>query len=390
MNFKEHPMYDWLREIRRDFHMHPELGNQEFRTTARIKEILSDLGVEILDYPGLKTGAVGLVSCLPGEKTIALRADIDALPIKELNDVPYKSANEGVMHSCGHDCHAAIMLGVAKKIVDSGMTHRLEGKIKFIFQPAEEIIDGARQMIEVGVLENPVVDRIVGGHMNTDLPTGRVGFYKRSSHASADAFHMTIQGEGVHGAYPHKGSDPIVAGAHLVTSTQTIISRNLDPTGSAVVTIGRFQAGTAPNIIPDMAELSGTVRTFENEVREMIIRRMNEIVRSIETGFQVKIDFQYDDGVPMVINDKTVTSEVFKSAVDILGEENVNYLEPQMGGEDFGLYARLVPGTFMRIGCGNPDKGIDQKGHSPRFDVDEAALPMAVDIFTEAVRSYLS
>jgi amidohydrolase len=225
--------------------------------------------------------------------------------------------------------------------------------------------------------------------MNTDLPTGRVGFYKRSSHASADAFRMTVHGEGVHGAYPHKGSDPIVAGAHLVTSMQTIVSRNLDPTGSAVVTIGQFQAGTAPNVIPDRAELSGTVRTFEDEVRDMIIRRMKEIVSSIETGFQVKIDFQYEDGVPLVINDQTATSEVYQTAVGILGEENVDYLEPQMGGEDFGLYARIVPGTFMRIGCGNPDKGIDQKGHSPYFDVDEAALPVAVDIFTEAVRSYL-
>jgi len=390
MNFEEHPMYDWLSEVRRDFHKHPELGHQEFRTTAGIRDILIDLGVEILDFPDLKTGVVGLISCRPGEKTIALRADIDALPMTELSDIPYKSVNEGVMHSCGHDCHAAIMLGVAKKIMESGMTGQLEGKVKFLFQPAEEKIDGAGRMIEAGVLKNPTVNRIIGGHMNTDLRTGRVGFFKSVSHASADTFYMTIQGEGVHGAYPHKGIDPIVAGAHLVTSMQSIVSRSLDPTGSAVVTVGQFQAGTAPNIIPDQAILSGTVRTFDNEVRDSIIRRMEEIVESIETGFRVKIDFQYNDGVPPVINHETVTSAVFESAVNILGEENVQYLEPQMGGEDFGLYTRIVPGTFMRIGCGNPDKGFIQKGHSPRFDVDEAALPVAVEIFTEAVRSYLS
>ena len=286
-NYEEHPMYDWLSEVRRDFHKHPELGHHEFRTTERIKEILSDIGVEIQEFPDLKTGAVGLISCRPGERTIALRADIDALPMAELNDVPYKSVNEGVMHSCGHDCHATIMLGVAKKIMESDLTKQLRGKIKFLFQPAEETINGAELMIDVGALKNPDVDRIIGGHMNTDLQTGQVGFYKKVSHASADSFYMTIQGKGVHGAFPHKGSDPIIAGAHFVTAMQSIVSRNLDPTESAVVTVGQFQAGTAPNIIPDQAVLSGPVRTFDDEIRDMIIHRMGEIVESIEKGFQV-------------------------------------------------------------------------------------------------------
>ncbi len=389
MNYEEHPMYDWLSETRRDFHKHPELGHQEFRTTKRIKEILSDIGVEIQEFPDLKTGAVGLISCQPGEKTLALRADIDALPMAELNDVPYKSVNEGVMHSCGHDCHATIMLGVAKKIMESDLTKQLRGKIKFLFQPAEETINGAELMIDVGVLKNPDVDRIIGGHMNTDLQTGQVGFYKRVSHASADSFYVTIQGKGVHGAFPHQGLDPIVAGAHFVTAVQSIVSRNLDPTESAVVTVGQFQAGTAPNIIPDQAMLSGTVRTFDNEIRDIIIHRLGEIVESIEKGFQVKIDFQYKDGVPLTINHESVTSEVFDSAVKILGKENVEYYEPQMGGEDYGLFTKIVPGTFLRLGCGNSDKGIIHKGHSPHFDVDEAALPIGVEIFTEAVKSYL-
>ena len=390
MNYKEHPMVDWLSETRRDFHKHPELGHQEFRTTERIKEILSDLGVEIQEFPDLKTGAVGLISCQPGEKTIALRADIDALPMAELNDVPYKSVNEGVMHSCGHDCHATIMLGVAKKIMESDLTKQLRGKIKFLFQPAEETINGAELMIKVGALKNPDVDRIIGGHMNTDLQAGELGFFKKVSNASADSFDMTIQGQGVHGAFPHKGSDPIIAGAHFVAAVQSIVSRNLDPTASAVVTVGQFQAGTAPNIIPDQAVLTGTVRTFDNEVRDMIIHRMGEIVESIEKGFQVEIDFQYKDGVPLTITHESVTSAVFDSAVKILGEENVQYYEPQMGGEDYGLFTQIVPGTFLRIGCGNTAKGIIHKGHSPHYDVDEAALPIGVELFTEAVRSYLS
>ncbi len=389
MNYEKHPMYEWLCEVRRDFHKHPELGHQEFRTTERIKEILTDLGIEIHDFTDLKTGAVGLISCQPGEKTIALRADIDALPMAELNDVPYKSVNEGVMHSCGHDCHTTIMLGVAKKIMESDLRKQLKGKIKFLFQPAEETINGAELMIDVGVLKNPDVDRIIGGHMNTDLQTGQVGFYKRVSHASADSFYATIQGKGVHGAFPHKGSDPIVAGAHFVTTVQSIVSRNLDPTGSAVVTVGQFQAGTAPNIIPDNAILSGTVRTFDNEIRDMIIHRLGEVVESIEKGFQVEIDFQYKDGVPLTINHKSVTSEVFETTANLLGKENVQYCEPQMGGEDYGLFTQIVPGTFLRLGCGNPDKGIIHKGHSPHFDVEEAALPIGVEIFTEAVRSYL-
>jgi amidohydrolase len=389
MNHETHPMHDWLSKIRQDFHKHPELSNQEFRTTGKIKEILCQLGVKIQEFADLETGVVGLITCQPGEKTLALRADIDALPMTQLNDVPYKSVNEGVMHSCGHDCHTAIMLGVAKKIMESDLTEQLKGNIKFLFQPAEEKINGAKLMIDAGVLKNPDVDRIIGGHMSPDIRTGQIGFHKKVASASADSFHVTIQGKGAHGAYPHNGLDPIVAGAHFVTAVQSIISRNLDPLESAVITLGQFQAGTAPNIIPDTAMLSGTLRTFDTKIRDMILHRLREIAQGIEKGFQVKINLQCTDGVPPTICHGSVTSAVFDAAGKILGKENLKYYEPQMGAEDYGLFTQVVPGTFLRLGCGNPDKEIIQV-HSPHFDVDETALPIAVEVFTEAVRSYLS
>lgn len=389
MNFEQHPDNPWLSEIRRDFHKHPELGHQEFRTTDKIREILTGMGIQLQELPGQKTGAVGIIYGAENDKTIALRADIDALPMDELNDAPYKSLNPGVMHSCGHDCHTAIMLGVAKRMVETGLAKRLKGNVKFIFQPAEETINGAIMMIENGVLENPMVDRILGGHMNSHMPVGKVGFFTGISHASSDSFELVIRGKGAHGAYPHTGIDPIVAGAHFVSAAQSIVNRNLDPLDSGVVTVGQFVAGTAPNIIPNEARLSGTVRSLRPEVREILVRRLGEIVDSLKISHGVEIDYQYHDGVPACIHDKGVTQETFDTAVRVVGKENVDYFGPQMGGEDYGLFTQRIPGTFLSIGCGNPDKGIIHKGHSPYFDVDETSLVVGVEVFTEAVRSYL-
>lgn len=389
MDRSSHPLYDWLREVRRDFHMNPELGLKEFRTTAKIKEILNELGIKIQELTGVETGAVGVIEGQPGGKTLALRADIDALPMAELNNVPYKSTVDGIMHSCGHDGHAAVMLGVAKTVMESGMANRIKGSLKLIFQPAEEIPAGARLMIDGGVLDTPRVNRIMACHMNSDMPVGQVGFFKRVSHASADMFKMTLRGKGVHGAYPHAGIDPIVAGAGFINSVQTVVSRNIDPVNAAVVSIGEFQAGTAPNIIPDTARLSGTVRTFNNEDRDTIIRRLEMIAKSLEESHEVSVDFQYIDGVPVGLVNPEVTAHLHAAAQKVLGEENVQWLEPKMGGEDFALFSQLVPATFMRLGCRNEDKGIIYKGHSPYFDMDEASLTVGVDIFTEAIESYL-
>ena len=389
MHPEQHPLYDWLVETRRDFHRHPEVGHREFRTTAKIKEVLTGLGARLQELPGLATGAVGILEGLPGDKTLALRADIDALPMTELNDVPYKSAHEGVMHSCGHDCHATVMLGVAKHVVESGLLQTLRGRLKFIFQPAEETAGGAEGVIEAGALDNPRVDRILALHVNNDLSAGQVGLYRGVSHAHTDSFELVIQGKGVHGALPNEGIDPIVAGAHFVSALQSIVSRNVDPRDAAVISVGQFSAGTAPNIIPDQAVLTGTVRTFKADVREIIITRMREVAESLRASFGVGVDYRFIPGVASVLNDAWVAADLFQAAVTVLGAEHVAYLQPKMGGEDFGLFTQRVPGAFMRLGSADPARGLVHKGHSPHFDVDERALPIGVEIMTAAARAYL-
>jgi len=334
---KEHYLYEWLKETRRYFHMYPETANEEFHTTEKIKEILKNLGVEIFELDGLKTGVVGLLRGRKEGKTIGLRADIDALPIIEKTQTSYRSKNEGVMHACGHDAHTTIMLGTAKNLIESGTINDLKGQIKFIFQPAEENLTGACQMIEAGVLENPSIDMILAGHMFTALPTGQVALCKGISNAMVNNFQLTIEGSGCHGAMPHSGVDPIHAGAYFVTAVQSIISRNTNPLESGVITIGEFHAGSAPNIIPDKIILSGTIRALQDETFELILKRLSEIIEGIEKSFQVKADFKIKDiKDPALINDEAAVNLLFNSATNILGKQNVSFTPPSMGSEDFG------------------------------------------------------
>ena len=388
MNFYEHPMYHSLSEIRRDFHIHPELSMQEHRTTEKIKEILSGLGIALLPLD-MEVGAVGLVEGAQPGKTLGIRADIDALPMQEKNQVPYKSRTDGVMHSCGHDCHNTVLLGVAQKLIQDETAKGMKGAVKLIFQPAEETVSGAAAMIKAGVMENPSMDRILSCHMWTQLKVGQVGLYKSVSHAAADMFTLTLQGEGAHGAAPHVSIDPVVAGAHFVSAVQTLVSRNTPPTDTAVVTVGEFRAGTAPNIIPEKAVLRGTVRTMKEEVRQMVIRRMTELAESLKSGFGVETKLDYIDGVPACQSDYEVAQFMFQSAAKVVGEDNVQWLEPQTGGEDFAFFTNLVPGTMMRLGCSDPNSDTVLAGHSPYFDVDEAVLPIGVEIFHQAIRDYL-
>jgi len=389
MDFEKHPLFDWLSQIRRDFHRHPEIGFQESRTTTRIKETLKELGLEIQDLPGMNTGAVGLIKGRPGGKTLALRADIDALPIKEMNEVPYKSMAEGVMHACGHDAHTTIMLGVAKQVMASGLGEKIEGTLKFIFQPAEERISGADKMIEAGVLNNPQVDRIIACHMDPDLGVGQASVFNGVSHAAADLFRMRIQGKGGHGARPEECTDPIVAGAHFVTTIQTIVSREISPMEPCVITVGSLQAGTAGNIIPDEATLEGTVRSLNQEVRQKIIDRMAEMVSGLEKSFQVGTKYQYVAGVPPCMNDETVSRLLFEASSEIIGSDHLVELKPTMAGEDFSLFSQRVPGSIMRLGCANRERGFVHKLHSPHFDLDENVLVIGVEIFMEAIKRYL-
>ena len=368
--------------------MHPEISHQETRTTAKIVEILKSLECEVREFDDM-TGAVGLIKGAQDGPTIGLRADIDALPINELNSVPYKSKNPGVMHACGHDAHTAIMLGVAKNIMESGLQAKLKGNVKFFFQPAEERAAGAKAMIERGVLENPRVGRVIAGHMAPDVPVGNVGIFRGLGYASADRFELEITGRGSHGARPEDGNDPIVAGANFVSTIQTIVSRNIKPTEAAVVTVGKFSSGVASNVIPELAYLEGSIRALSGTIRQKVFDRMHEIAAGLEKTYNVACHFQIHAGVPTLANDIEVADFLYQVSRDILGIEFVHYFPPVMGSEDFSYFTEERPSAIMRLGCSNSEKGFTGTLHSPHFDIDEQVLEVGVAIFTEAVVRYL-
>jgi amidohydrolase len=389
MDYEKHPLYGWLSGIRRDLHMHPEPSFEEHRTTDRIKAILAELGVELRATPALATGAVGVIRGREKGKVLALRADIDALRMEEQNDVPYRSRNAGVMHACGHDGHATILLGVARRLKETGLAARIKGELRLLFQPAEEIVSGATAMIAAGAMDDPPVDRVLAAHLWPDLPVGQVGFYRDVSHAASDSFYIEVQCRGVHGSSPEKGRDPIVAGAALIQAAQTIVSRNLDPTDAGVVSFGEFQAGSAPNVIPPTARISGTIRSFKPEVRETLIRRLQELCRGMGEALGVTMTFTLKEGVPACRNAPEVSEAFFDSAARVLGESNLRWLEPKCGGEDFAFMARQAPGAIIRLGCRGASQGFIHPLHSPLFDMDEAVLPLGVEIFCRAVEDYL-
>ncbi|MFW6147434.1 MAG: M20 metallopeptidase family protein [Thermodesulfobacteriota bacterium] len=380
---------DWLVVTRREFHMHPELSTEEKETAARIKKILRSLNVEAYDLQGF-TGVVGLIQGKAPGKTIALRADMDALPVQELNEVPYKSQNNGIMHACGHDIHTTIMLGVAKAIQESGIAMNVKGNVKLLFQPAEEKGIGAREMIARGVLENPTVDEIFACHVSPELPVGTIGINPAQSHASADWFSLCIKGKGAHGAHPSDGIDPIVAGASLITALQSIVSLNIPPTETAVITVGRFTAGSAANVIPEEANLEGTIRTFRTDIRDQIIERLREMIRGIEKAFRVSCSLEIKEGMPACVNDRHVAEFLYDVASAVLGSENVSYIPPSTGSEDFALFAMEKPSALIRLGSGNKEKGLIHPLHSPLFDVDEEVLMVGVRVFVEAIRRALA
>jgi len=388
MNDSDKELNDWLIANRREFHMHPELSTEENDTAERVKKILRSLDVDVYELQGL-TGVVGLIRGKAPGKTIALRADMDALPIQELNEVAYKSQNNGVMHACGHDVHTTIMLGVAKAIQESGIAKKLKGNVKLLFQPAEERGIGAREMIARGVLEDPAVDKIFACHVSPELPVGTIGINPAQSHASADWFSLYIKGKGAHGAHPSDGIDPIVAGASFITALQSIVSLNIAPTETAVVTVGTFAAGSAANVIPEEANLEGTVRAFRTDIRDHVIERLREMTRGIETAFRVSCTLEIREGMPACVNDRHVAEFLYDAASAVLGSEKVSYIPPSTGSEDFALFAREKPSALIRLGSGNKEKGLVHPLHSPFFDVDETVLMIGVRVFVEAIRRAL-
>ncbi len=375
-----------LMEWRRRLHQRPELGFREHLTSKFIAEKLTQWGIE--HQSGI--AQTGIVAVIPGAgpgPVLAIRADMDALPIQEENTVPYRSQHDGIMHACGHDGHVAIALGTAYYL--SQHRHSFKGTVKLLFQPAEEEPGGAKPMIEAGVLRNPDVDAIIGLHLWNNLPLGTVGVRKGPLMAATERFHLVVQGKGGHGAMPHQTIDAIVVASQIVNALQTIVARNVDPLDAAVVTVGQLNAGSAPNVIADTATLTGTVRYFNPTYQELIPRRFEQIVAGVCHSNEADYDLKYWQLYPPVINDakiaelvRSVASEVIETPAGIVPECQT------MGGEDMSFFLQAVPGCYFFLGSANPAQNLAFPHHHPRFNFDETALQSGVEIFVRCVEKF--
>ena len=378
---------------RRHLHEHPELGMQETETAKFVAGRLQQLGLEDIRTGIANTGITALIRGTnpdgPGAgKTVLLRADMDALPILEENEVEYRSQNPGVMHACGHDAHTTMLMGTARVLM--GRRDQFAGTVKVLFQPAEEGPGGAEPMIAEGVMENPTVNAAFGIHVAADLPVGQVKVASGPRSAAADSLHLVIQGKGAHGAAPHRGIDPIVIGAEIITALQTIVSRNVDPLERAVITVGALHAGIAPNVIPDTAELRATIRSFKPEVRDLLAKRIPEICEGIAVAMGGSVTINYRFGYPPLVNDTGMAGLVKRAATDVLGADNVHEATPGMGAEDMAYFLHLVPGCFYNVGVRNEARGIVWGAHHPKFDLDEDSLGVGVKVMTSVVMRYFA
>ncbi len=382
---KANEIKDYVTQLRRHIHKHPELGFQEYETTKLIKKELESYGVEVLalDIP---TGAVGILKgTKDGPDTVtAIRADIDALPIVEKTGLEYASVNEGIMHACGHDGNTAILLGTAKLL--SRMTDQFSGTVKFIFQPAEETLKGAKAMIEAGALENPKVDSMVALHAWAYLPAGVIGKWKGAYHASADSFSIKIIGESGHGSRPHEQSDSLLTAAHIVVGLQNIVSRQISALESAVLSVCTFNGGTAVNVIPQSVNLTGTVRTHSKEIRESMPNKMEKIIKNTAEAFGCEYEFIYDWGVPRTFFDPEIVDIFTEGIVEAVGEDYVTDLPgPHMGSEDFALFNEKIPSSALfRLGNANPNGEVIPT-HSDIFNFNDDAIPYGITAFTQFV-----
>ncbi|MBD2464122.1 amidohydrolase [Oscillatoria sp. FACHB-1407] len=375
-----------LVQWRRSLHQYPELGFREHITAEFITRKLREWGID--HQTGIATtGVVAVIHGTQPGPVLAIRADMDALPIQEENQVPYCSLHDGMMHACGHDGHVAIALGTAYYL--SKHRHTFAGTVKFIFQPAEEGPGGAKPMIEQGALRNPDVDAIIGLHLWNNLPVGTVGVRTGAMMAAVELFDCIIQGKGGHGAMPHQTVDSIVVGAQIVSALQTIVARNLDPLKSGVVTVGKFHAGAALNVIADTAELSGTVRYFDPGLTDFFNQRFEEIIAGICQSYGARYELNYRKLYPPVINNEAITNLVTSVVENVI--ETPLGIVPEcqtMGGEDMSFFLQEVPGCFFFLGSANATKGLDYPHHHPRFDFDEIALGIGVEIFVRCVERY--
>lgn len=393
----EEQVIDW----RHDFHQNPELSNREFKTAEKIAKHLKSLGLEV------KTGIAhtGVVAVLEGEKpgrTVALRADIDALPVTERNDLPFKSevrteflgTETGVMHACGHDTHTAILMGVAEVLTKN--KHLINGNVKFIFQPAEEgpppgEKGGASLMIEKGVLKNPDVDAIFGLHINSSTPVGTIRYKPGGTMAAVERFVVTVKGKGSHGSAPWTGVDPILISAKIIDGFQSIISREAELVKEpAVITVGKITSGTRFNVIPESAEMIGTVRTLDPDMREMIIRRMKEMAPALAKAYGGDAEVEFQNNTAITYNDLELTAEMLPTLQNLAGEDNVELVKATTGGEDFSFFQEEVPGFYFFIGGMTPGNTTPYPHHTPDFMIDDAGMQLGVKSLTQLAIDYLN
>jgi len=365
--------------IRRDLHMNPELSFYEFETSKFVGSKLSELGIEFKDKVA-NTGLVGIIRGKnPDKKTVALRADMDALPIVEANDVPYKSKNVGVMHACGHDAHTASLLGAARILND--LKGEFEGSVKLIFQPGEEKLPGgASLMIKEGVLQNPTPSSVIGQHVMPLIPAGKVGFRSGIYMASTDELYLTVKGKGGHGAMPHLNIDPVLITSHLIVAMQQIVSRVANPTMPSVLSFGKVIANGATNVIPNEVYIEGTFRTLDEKWRTEAHQRMTELAHQLVKSMGGSLEFEIRKGYPVLYNDEVLTARSKQNAVEYLGAENVLDLDIWMAAEDFAFYSQQTSSCFYRLGTRNESKGIISSVHTPTFDIEEESLKIGVGL----------
>jgi amidohydrolase len=381
-----------LVETRRDFHRHPELSNREERTGKSVAERLRALGLDEVRYPVARTGVVGVLKGGRPGPVVALRADMDALPIQERPDSPYKSENPGVMHACGHDAHTAMLLGAAEVLAK--LRARIPGTVVFVFQPAEEGAPegeegGAPLMVKEGALDSPKVEAMFGLHVALGVDVGHIGYTDGPIMASSDSFTIEVQGKSVHGALPHLGLDPVPVAAEIVQALQLVVSREVDAQQPKVLSIGRIQGGTRFNIIADRVVMDGTLRTFDPAVRTDIKARMARTIQAVAEahGLTARLRF-IDDGNAPTVNDQALTRRLLPALVPIFGPDGVVPIRPLMVAEDFSVYGTRAPSVLLILGTRNHAKGIESVNHTPDFDIDEAALPLGVRTLVTLALAY--
>ncbi|MGO4888231.1 M20 family metallopeptidase [Anaerobacillus sp. MEB173] len=375
-----------LLEIRQELHQYPELSSQEFQTTEKIKNWLQDVGCTILPIE-TETGVVAEICGTKPGPTVAFRADIDALPIQEQTGLSFSSKIDGVSHACGHDWHTTIALGAAFIFAEN--RDEFSGTVRFIFQPAEETTQGAKQLVEGGLFNDGKIKAVFGLHNQPDIPAGKIGITEGKLMAAVDTLYITVNGHSGHGAIPQHTVDTVVAGSAIVMGLQTAISRNIDPFEPVVITIGKFQAGHGHNVIAGEAKLTGTVRSFNPEVRLQLPDLINRIAGEIAKGYGAKAKVDFVPQVPAINNDPVMTELVREATKEVLGEKAIVKPVPTMGGEDFSLYQEYKPGCFFWVGTGDKEKGVTRQWHDPAFVVNDDVLPETVEVVVNTLSKAL-